>query len=73
MPKRGLNNCPLGGKCLTESIVYKATVTASDGDVRTYTGLTKHKFKDYNTDATNSNHCTFTKLAEEGPKCKHYE
>ena len=67
MPKRGLNNCPLGGKCLTESIVYKATVTASDGDVRTYTGLTKRKFKDrlyeHNTDANNSNHRTFTKLA----------
>ena len=57
----------LDSKCLTESIVYKATVTVSDGDVRTYTGLTKSKFKDrlyeHNTDANNSNNCTFTKLA----------
>ena len=62
-----INNCPLGGKCLTESIVYKALVTASDEDVRTYTGLTKHKFKDrlyeHNADANNPNHHTFTRLA----------
>ena len=40
---------------------------ASDGDVRTYTGLTKRKFKDrlyeHNADTNNSNHRTFTRLA----------
>ena len=39
--------------------------TASDGDVKMNTGLTKRKFKDrlYEHNANNSNHCTFTKLA----------
>ena len=60
-------NCPLGGKCLSESIVYKARVTASDGEVKTYTGLTKRTFKDrlyeHRNDANNPKHRTHTKLA----------
>ena len=41
----GLNNCPLKGECLTESVVYQAKLTASDGEVKTYTGLTERPFK----------------------------
>ena len=37
--------CPLNGECLTECIVYKATLTAADGEVKTYTGITQPPFK----------------------------
>ena len=38
------NVCPLGGKCKTPSVVYKATVT-SDNSVETYTGLSEGPFQ----------------------------
>ena len=39
-------NCPLGGKCLTENIVYRADVTTDKvEDSRFYLGLTGQKFK----------------------------
>ena len=38
------NNCPLGGKCLTENVIYKATVTTQE-DTKTYIGLTSNTFK----------------------------
>ena len=41
----GIENFPLNGECLTESVVYKATMTAGDGEVKTYTGLTELPFK----------------------------
>ena len=37
--------CPLNGECLTECIVYKATLTAADGEIKTYTGITQPPFK----------------------------
>ena len=37
--------CPLEGKCLTRSIVYKATVTATGKPTMTYFGLTEGTFK----------------------------
>ena len=37
--------CPLSGKCLTECVVYKATVTAPPKLVRHYYGLTDGPFK----------------------------
>ena len=43
--KNGVNSCPLNGKCLKRAIVYKATVTAEDGDIRTYTSSTDRTFK----------------------------
>ena len=40
------NNCPLDGKCLTECVVYKATVTETDTKKQeTYIGLTENEFK----------------------------
>ena len=38
-------NCPLRGMCLTQCIVYKATVTAPNKPTRVYHGLTEGTFK----------------------------
>ena len=50
----------LWAKCLTSAVVYKATVTASDGEVRTYTGSTDRNFKErlyeHRTDANKRSH-----------------
>ena len=43
--QNGVQSCPLDGKCLTKCIVYKATLTADDGEVKTYIGLTEPPFK----------------------------
>ena len=37
--------CPLDGQCLTDKLVYKATVVESDDTINTYTGVTKNTFK----------------------------
>ena len=37
--------CPLNGSCLTESVVYRATVTANNKPERHYFGLTEGTFK----------------------------
>ena len=42
---RSKNLCPLDGVCLTKNIIYKATVTTSSGNARTYIGMTEHEFK----------------------------
>ena len=45
--KDGPTSCPVQGKCQTESVVYRATVTeTATGKIETYTGLTGGKFKD---------------------------
>ena len=44
--KKGVDSCPIGGKCQTSALVYQATITAKDGDTRTYTGCTDRKFKE---------------------------
>ena len=31
--------------CLTENIIYKATVTTTSGNARTYISMTEHEFK----------------------------
>ena len=45
---RKANQCPLNGKCLTKSVIYKASVTTRDGneEARTYIGFTKNEFKE---------------------------
>ena len=40
----GNNLCPLGGKCLEKSVIYKATVT-QENKTNTYIGLTCNSFK----------------------------
>ena len=43
---RQKESCPLRGKCLTESVVYQATVTRKDNQHKeTYVGLTDGAFK----------------------------
>ena len=37
--------CPMPGKCTTDQLVYRATVS-SGNDVKTYVGLTAGQFKD---------------------------
>ena len=32
--KGGIANCPVGGECLTSAVVYTATITTSDGEVK---------------------------------------
>ena len=39
------STCPLNGACLTESLVYKATVLAENREPQTYIGMTEHNFK----------------------------
>ena len=39
-----MGTCPLDGKCLTESLVYKATVSSVEGD-KTYIGQAASTFK----------------------------
>ena len=43
---RKSNDCPLDGSCLSESVVYKATVQDEQGGIETYIGLTEGSFKD---------------------------
>jgi hypothetical protein len=38
-------NCPVNGKCLDSSIIYRATINEDSGKVNTYTGLTCNDFK----------------------------
>ena len=42
---KGIETCPLQGKCLTSSVVYKATVNTNVGETRTYTGCMDSTFK----------------------------
>ena len=42
---RDATKCPLGGKCLAESMVYKATVTSPSRRTMAYYGLTEGAFK----------------------------
>ena len=38
--------CPLDGNCLVDKVVYRASVTETNGTTNTYTGLTANRFKD---------------------------
>ena len=43
----GAANCPLGGACLTEGVIYESKVTRGDNNKEEfYTGLTEGTFKD---------------------------
>ena len=42
----GPQNCPVGGKCLTDCVVYEAGVAETvSGKVEFYTGVTSRTFK----------------------------
>ena len=40
------DECPLPGRCLTDKVVYTATVTDENDNIETYTGLTCKTFKE---------------------------
>ena len=42
---RAMGPCPLGGKCLVNSVVYKAEVVENNSTSNTYTGLTSNTFE----------------------------
>ena len=42
---RKKDECPLSGKCLTDNIIYQATVSTDDGKEETYVGLSSNTFK----------------------------
>ena len=41
----GVARCPLKGKCLTQSIIYKAKISTND-ETSAYIGLTSNTFKE---------------------------
>ena len=51
--RQGSSQCPLLGKCLTDNVIYEATVTA-DNDIKTYIGSCSTKFKLRYNDHTSS-------------------
>ena len=68
-PKRMCNcrnkeNCPLKGKCLISSVVYKATVKANN-KMKYYIGLTGNSFKErYNSHSTSFRDSKYKKQTE---------
>ena len=44
-PQNRKNRCPLEQKCLTENLVYQATVTLPNKETKTYIGQTSTDFK----------------------------
>ena len=60
------SECPLPGKCTVDNVVYRATVTSTEG-VEQYVGLTFNKFKDrfraHEQDMENPDRRTKTTLA----------
>ena len=61
--------CPLGGQCLQESLIYQATVTnTTDNTEETYIGCTgnsfKQRFRNHKTAFENENSPQKTKLSK---------
>ena len=60
-------SCPLPGKCTTDKLVYRATVT-TEHSTETYVGLTANKFKDrygiHKSDFTHRDRRTTTTLSD---------
>ena len=61
------STCPLNGQCLTENLIYQATVTENDGLKNTYIGLTSSSFKtrlgNHNKSFTHERYCHETSLS----------
>ena len=63
-------NCPLRGKCLTESVVYQTTVTRTDNQHKeTYVALTEGAFKTQHNNHTSSFRNPKHKHSTELSKC----
>ena len=65
--RRGVDSCPIGGKCQVSAVVYKATINTDDGVTKTYTGCTDRTFKmrhyGHTSDLSKSENRKNTKLA----------
>ena len=65
---RGGRDCPLGGKCLASTIVYKATVTSDSRPTRYYYGLCETTFKErygkHTCSFRNREYCEDTELSK---------
>ena len=64
----GTGTCPVQGRCLTDCVVYKATVKETvSGKEETYTGMTGNTFKDrwngHKSDTRNQSDKAKTKLS----------
>ena len=61
------DECPLNGACLTESIIYKASVSAKNLPTKYYFGVTEGDFKtrlrNHKTSFTNANYKNVTELS----------
>ena len=64
---RKRDECPLNGACLTESIIYKASVSAKNLPTKYYYGVTEGDFKtrwrNHKTSFTNANYKNVTELS----------
>ena len=62
------STCPLNGACLTESLVYKATVLAENHEPQTYIGMTEHnvktRFRNHKMSFENPNYCSSMTLSK---------
>ena len=64
---RDKNECPLGGKCLTPSVVYKAAITTKDTahQTKNYIGVTAGPFKErFNNHRKSINNFSYRKETE---------
>ena len=65
---RNKDLCPLGGKCLTNKVIYEATVTAASGTASNYIGMTgndfKTRFNNHKLSFRNQNHSHNTVLSK---------
>ena len=72
--------CPLPGKCLTDKVIYRATVTTDDGS-ETYVGLTAGPFKkrwqnhnsDFNTESKRGSTTPAAHIWKQKDENKNYE
>ena len=64
---RKRDECPLNGACLTESIIYKASVSAKNLPTKYYYGVTESDFntrwRNHKTSFTNANYKNVTELS----------
>ena len=71
---RVIENCPLQGACLTHSVVYRATLSPSPGDAKTYIGMTEGNFKarynGHNSSFNNAKRANSTALSQQVWKLK---
>ncbi len=62
---RKRTDCPLNNNCLSNSIVYKAEVKSSDGEIKEYIGMTANRFKErYNNHRKSFNLIKYEKETE---------